>query len=38
VPERLGRAASNGCARATARDLRWLMRTVPRGTLVRVVR
>ena len=38
LPERLGRAASNGCARATARDLRRLMRTVPRGTPVRVVR
>ena len=38
APERLGRAASNGCARATARDLRRLMRTVPRGTPVRVVR
>ena len=38
TPERLGRAASNGCARATARDLRRLMRTVPRGTPVRVVR
>jgi lipoprotein-anchoring transpeptidase ErfK/SrfK len=38
LPERLGRAASNGCARATARDLRRLMRIVPRGTPVRVVR
>ena len=38
LPERLGRAASNGCARATARDLRRLMRTVPRGTPVQVVR
>jgi lipoprotein-anchoring transpeptidase ErfK/SrfK len=38
VPERLGRAASNGCARATARDLRRLMRTVPLGTPVTVVR
>ncbi len=38
VPEALGRAASNGCARATARDLRRLMRTVPLGTPVRVVR
>lgn len=38
APEPLGRAASNGCARATARDLRRLMRTVPRGTPVRVVR
>ena len=37
-PERLGRAASNGCARATARDLRRLMRIVPRGTPVEVVR
>ena len=38
VPEPLGRAASNGCARATARDLRRLMRTVPLGTPVSVVR
>jgi hypothetical protein len=38
LPERLGRAASNGCARATARDLRRLMRIVPRGTPVQVVR
>ena len=38
APERLGRAASNGCARASARDLRRLMRTVPRGTPVTVVR
>jgi hypothetical protein len=38
VPERLGRAASNGCARATARDLRRLMRTVALGTPVTVVR
>jgi len=36
--ERLGRAASNGCARAGARDLRRLMRRVPRGTPVTVVR
>ena len=36
--EQLGLAASNGCARATARDLHWLMRTVPRGTPVTVVR
>jgi L,D-transpeptidase catalytic domain len=38
LPEPLGRAASNGCARATARDLKRLMRTVPRGTPVTVVR
>ena len=38
VPERLGRAASNGCPRATAHDLRRLMRTVPRGAPVTVVR
>jgi len=38
TPEPLGRAASNGCARATTRDLRRLMRTVPLGTPVTVVR
>jgi len=38
TPEPLGRAASNGCARARAHDLRRLMRVVPRGTPVRVVR
>jgi hypothetical protein len=38
TPQKLGLAASSGCARATGRDLRWLMRTVPRGTPVTVVR
>jgi hypothetical protein len=36
-PEALGRAASNGCARATRRDVRRLLRTVPLGTPVAVV-
>ncbi len=38
APEPLGRAASNGCARATRHDLKWLMRKVALGTPVTVVR
>jgi lipoprotein-anchoring transpeptidase ErfK/SrfK len=38
APEPLGRAASNGCARAPRRDLKWLMRKVALGTPVTVVR
>jgi len=37
-PESMGRFASNGCSRATTRDLRWLMRHAPVGTPVTVVR
>jgi lipoprotein-anchoring transpeptidase ErfK/SrfK len=36
-PEPMGRFASNGCTRATEKDLRWLMRHVPVGTPVTVV-
>jgi hypothetical protein len=38
APEPLGRAASNGCARATRHDLQRLMRRVALGTPVTVVR
>ena len=36
--EPMGRFASAGCTRATKHDLRWLMRRVPVGTPVTVVR
>ena len=38
APEPLGRAASNGCARASEPDLRRMLRAVPLGTPVTVAR
>src|SRR6478609_2097400 len=35
-PDLLGLPASEGCLRARDADLRWLMRTVPVGTLLKI--
>jgi hypothetical protein len=37
-PDLVGRRVSQGCLRATDRNVRWLMRTVPVGTQVRIRR